>query len=392
MNHLKVLFILSYFDNQIFDSKDTIIHLNADYFLSDDNDFNCKIVGNKVIDYKKINYDKIFYIGKSSKDNISFGIITPSFNTPENLFNLHLESIIDEKYDYVHVIVDNYSDNLLNIWKRKNIKNSIFISHKSNQVKAIQLGYNLISNNIKYWTWINSDDFLCTDSLKIVENTFNESNTDIVYGKCLFKKGNKDIYYSPDQMLEKNPKLYLLTNVCVSQPSVYYKKRNDFVIEDNLIDDKSINYSFDYNLWIVLAQKNYKFKFTNNFLSIFNSYDDNLSTKFRTKQIEQSLDILKMNYGFVPIKWIKIYTNNLINKKDGIFEKMESHNFKEVIIYNEKYNSKLDESNIFNCFLEKDRYIIESHLGQIKSFLPVKIRVKKKSKKKRNIFKKIFKL
>ena len=84
MNHLKVLFILSYFDNEFFDSKDTIIHINTDYLLSDDKDFKCKIVGNKVMSYKKINYDKIFCSIPSPSINYSSSYWLIFINVPNS--------------------------------------------------------------------------------------------------------------------------------------------------------------------------------------------------------------------------------------------------------------------------------------------------------------------
>ena len=343
----------------------------CDVILVGEDNFKCNVVGNIVsipLDGKINNlYESIILLGfkkipdffNLDKCRNSIGIITPSLNPPINIYVEHLNYINNQQSkNYVHITIDSYSNNSA-IYQFFEIDNprSIYIKNKSKIVKAIQNGYELLSNNCEYWLWLNVDDFFYNEkTLSIVEEyVFKNKDIDIFYGNSIYKQyDTKEIKKAwINKNIEFNPIESFISCVGISQPSVYIKKNK---LTENCIYNISESICFDYELWIKFAFKKLKFKYINEYLSIYNFSDGNITSSLREIQLRQTCTTIKEYYKFVPISWIKRLSDCIYNKNDGIWKNDTNITFDKIrkvnIIYNDNINigSLLKDKNLNNKY------------------------------------------
>jgi len=346
----------------------------CDVILVGEDNFKCNVVGNIVsipLDGKINNlyesiillgFKKIPYYFNLDKCRNSIGIITPSLNPPINIYEEHLNYINNQQSkNYVHITIDSYSNNSA-IYKFFEIDNprSIYIKNKSKIVKAIQNGYELLSNNCEYWLWLNVDDFFYNEkTLSIVEEyVFKNKDIDIFYGNSIYKQyDTKEIKKAwINKNIEFNPIESFISHVGISQPSVYIKKNK---LTENCIYNISESNCFDYELWIKFAFKKLKFKYINEDLSIYNFSDGNITSSLREIQLRQTCAIVKEYYKFVPISWIKRLSDYIYNKNDGIWKNDNNISFDKIRKVNKIYNYNINIDSLLKDKNLNNKYFID---------------------------------
>lgn len=118
-------------------------------------------------------------------------IITPTFNSSQNI-KKNLISVIDQNYsDWEQIIIDNNSnDNTLDIIKKINCQKIRVISENDNGI------YDAINKGIKYATGdlifiLHSDDyFYANNILNEIVSLFKIKNPEVVYGNLLYVNKN----------------------------------------------------------------------------------------------------------------------------------------------------------------------------------------------------------
>ena len=142
----------------------------------------------------------------------------------------------------------------------------------------------------------------------------NYNNFDLIYGNGEYhrKKEDKVKVAWINKNIEFNSINELKDNVGILQPSVYFNSNSKLI--NDCIDKLENNLVFDYELWILLAFKNAKFKYLNDKLSIANFSDNNISNIQRKKQLKQSSDIIFKYYNKYSKEWLNRLKNVNSNK------------------------------------------------------------------------------
>jgi glycosyltransferase involved in cell wall biosynthesis len=173
-------------------------------------------------------------------------IITPSFN--QGVFiEQTISSVLEQNYPNLEfIIIDGGSkDNTLEILK----KNSKFISYwisepDLGQSHAINKGLKQCSGEI--FNWLNSDDFLEKSALFEIGKLFQNSNTNLVSGRC--KKFSDDgiVKIIPENFISQSieEKIY---NPLYMQPSTFI--RMDCIKKMGLLNE-NLHYCMDFE-WIL---------------------------------------------------------------------------------------------------------------------------------------------
>ena len=191
-------------------------------------------------------------------------IVTPSFNQG-NFIEETILSIQKQSYPNIeHIIVDGGSnDNTIDIIKKyENQYNMRWISEPDNgQSDAINKGFKMVGGSIV--GWLNSDDvYFSSSTISEVVKAFTENpSCHVVFGddvlidensKFLFKRTMTEFNYNK-----------MLTSNKISQPATFFLKE---AISTNLLDE-SLHYAMDYELWLRLFSKGYKFRYLSQILA-----------------------------------------------------------------------------------------------------------------------------
>lgn len=112
----------------------------------------------------------------------SIGLAIPTLNSGSTL-NMTLLSLVSQKNVNLSVVVvdSGSTDDTLDICKRWNIE--VVYAEPGNMYHAINIGLRTFVN-LDWLGYINSDDWLYTDSLCRLVTCAEESKSDVVYGNC----------------------------------------------------------------------------------------------------------------------------------------------------------------------------------------------------------------
>lgn len=239
-------------------------------------------------------------------------IIVPTYNSEKYTQNLD-KSINNQTFkNFEVIIIDNYSsDNTVNKLKKLNTSRSNYkfykIKNKGSIAKSRNFG--IEKSKGKYVAFHDSDDFWFPQKLEICLNAIKEydfiyhdlkiNNMNNIFDRRrLYSYQLSKINSFTDIMIKANP---------ISTSSVVCKKEifNDlkFSEEERLITVE------DYDCWINIALKNYKFKYINKILGNYNIYSNNTSKIFQ-KNSYKYLYIYNRFKKFLPNKEKKILSKN----------------------------------------------------------------------------------
>jgi glycosyltransferase involved in cell wall biosynthesis len=247
-------------------------------------------------------------------------IITPSYNQAdfiaENINSIKRQFIDDTEYE--HIIIDGKSDDdTMSVVKQFNHNNLICISESDNgQSSAINKGFAMAKGDII--GWLNSDDIYYNEgTIKIVKNFFLENkDVDLLYGESFhIDKNGKIINKYPTNSWDYNK---FLDECIICQPSVFFRRR---ILDENNFLDENLNFCMDYEFWLRLCLKGYKFSYIEEILSCSRLHE-NSKTISSKMQVHKEINImLKRHIGFVPYKWISNISHIYIQEKLGIENK-----------------------------------------------------------------------
>jgi glycosyltransferase involved in cell wall biosynthesis len=185
---------------------------------------------------------------------LSFVIVTPSYNQADFL-GANLESIKMQNVPLTHIVIDAKSqDNSLEIlsnFSSGSLQYSFqYISEKDKgQSSAINKGWALAQGEV--YSWLNSDDILCPNALKIVNEAFvNFPDADFIYGNCNYidEKGNFLGSYPVETY--NYEKLVSEAKSYIPQPACFIKSKTLKEV-GGLRED--LHYVMDLDLWLRLG-------------------------------------------------------------------------------------------------------------------------------------------
>lgn len=196
-------------------------------------------------------------------------IVTPSYNQGQFIEET-IRSVLLQNYPSLeYIIIDGGStDNTIEIIKRYESWITYWVSEKDQgQSHAINKGFSMATG--EWLGWVNSDDMLAADALRVVVSNGLDGGPDVVAGACewINTAGNKVLRY-PSSYVPATQMLRIWdSKACLSpatQPSIFF--RRDLINRlGSLRED--LHYIMDWELWLRFRANGAKWKCIENILS-----------------------------------------------------------------------------------------------------------------------------
>lgn len=215
---------------------------------------------------------------------MNFSIITPSLNQGAYIEET-IKSVLGQKKIHLeYIVIDGKStDKTLQILEKYKNK-LIYISEKDNgQSDAINRGLRLATGEI--FSWLNSDDWYCKDTLQKVDRYFkNNPDISIVYGDyAIADKNGKIVKVIKEIDFDKDIFLHGVNYIC--QPTVFFR-REIFKKLGGL--DENLHLTMDLQYWLRVIKMGYKFGHIKSCLAVTRLHPECKSIKEKDKQLMES--------------------------------------------------------------------------------------------------------
>lgn len=241
-------------------------------------------------------------------------VVTPSFNQGHFIEDTIL-SIKNQNYPNIeHLIIDGGSnDDTLNVIKKyEKTYNMRWISEPDEgQSNAINKGIRMADGQII--GWLNSDDvYFSSETISYVVQQFaNYENARVIFGDDVLIDKNKNFLFKRT-MRDFDYQIMLKKNI-ISQPATFFLKE---VVVDNLLDEK-LHFAMDYELWLRLYNRGYKFIYVNKILASNRIHGQR---KMIVGKSEAELEVKRILENIQAIKSRNnTITGKIINKINHLF-------------------------------------------------------------------------
>ena len=210
-------------------------------------------------------------------------IVTPSYNQGQ-FIEQAITSVLEQNYpNFEHIILDNCSsDGTIAILKK--YPHLIWRSQPDRgQSDALNQGFNMATGDIV--GWLNADDqYLpgCFD--RVVESFACHPETDIAYGDYYWINQEGKIIQSRKELDFDLFILKYLHVLYIPSTSTFFKQK--IFQEENFLDT-SLEYSMDYEFFLRLAYRQYKFVHIDAYLANFRWHQQNKSSVATKEQLEE---------------------------------------------------------------------------------------------------------
>ncbi|MDV3001970.1 MAG: hypothetical protein N5P05_003576 [Chroococcopsis gigantea SAG 12.99] len=223
-------------------------------------------------------------------DNLKISIITASYNQGQYIEEA-INSIISQNYpDFEHIIFDNCStDNTVEILKK--YPHIIWKSEPdSGQSDALNKGFKMATGDLI--GWLNADDKYLPHCFKTVSEYYkNHSTFDILYGDYRWINEKNEVRQNRKELDFDVFILKYLHVLYIPTTATFFVKK---VFSDGNFLDRSLKYAMDYDFFLRLSLKNYKFSHIPHYLADFRWHDDSKSSQYSVAQAqEQYTSLLK---------------------------------------------------------------------------------------------------
>ncbi|WP_075590610.1 glycosyltransferase family 2 protein [Labilibacter marinus] len=236
--------------------------------------------------------------------NLKISIITPSFNQGKFLEETIL-SVLDQNYPKLeYIIIDGGStDNSVDIIKKHQDKLAYWISEKDDgQSHAINKGFQKATGDII--CWLNSDDLLQPDTLKLVSDQFKNKQTNWLTGNCSTIDAQSKTIGSYTCNIPPSNKEWLNhfargASFAILQPSTFWKK--EIIDKVGLLNQK-LHYSFDHEYFLRMYLQFGKPNVINKNLSAFRLHDESKTVSTKEAFHKENRKIARNYISHLPIK------------------------------------------------------------------------------------------
>ena len=197
---------------------------------------------------------KIVEIGRIEQLPI-FSIITPVRNSEDFILNC-LRSVEIQNLEVEHLIQDAESSDstisIINEFCKNNTHTKLISEHDAGQSDALNKLLDRVTG--KYVGWLNSDETYLPGTLQKVEEIFEKTNADVIYGDCYFVDENHNLrrLYSNHQF-SKN----LIRNLGCYIPSCAAFFRSDSLHKFRF--DIRLKRCMDWDLYLTLSDLHFEY-------------------------------------------------------------------------------------------------------------------------------------
>lgn len=210
-------------------------------------------------------------------------IVTPSYNQGQ-FIELAIKSVLEQDYpNFEHIILDNCStDETIGILKK--YPHLVWKSQPDRgQSHALNQGFGMATGDII--GWLNADDqYLPGCFNKVTESFARHPETDIAYGDYYWINQEGKIIQSRKELDFDIFLLKYLHVLYIPSTSTFFDRK---IFQENNFLDTSLEYSMDYEFFLRLAYKQYKFTHINAHLASFRWHQHNKSMIATKEQLEE---------------------------------------------------------------------------------------------------------
>lgn len=259
---------------------------------------------------------------QQKKNKLKISAITPSYNQGEFLSQCLDTVWFQSRQPIEHLVYDPGSTDDSREIVRNHAKSKLIAEPDEGQSDAISRGMTEAKGDII--AWINSDDYYPGPKVfeRVAEAFEADDDLDIVYGRGVYVGKNGE--YLRDAYVIKNPEQIpwrLHKEVGILQPATFIRRR---LIEKIGVLRKDLNFCMDYEFWIRASKSGAKFKYLDQTLACARYYDENKTMGARDKSLREVIGMLKENFKYSHIDWIRRYAECLLYSKDGVLESVDS--------------------------------------------------------------------
>lgn len=255
---------------------------------------------------------------------LAFSIVVPTFNS-EKYLEKTIDSIFKQSHQNVSLIIQDggSTDNTMQIVNNlpMNFDINFFSENDKGQYDAINKG--LLKAKGDIIGYINSDDYYSLTAIKKVNEVFNNFEVDIVYGNFTIIDSQNNIIENmiiPRAYSRNWLRRYMLVN-----PSATFFRRK--VIDDGNLFDVQFTHGADWDFFLTLAKKGYKFYYLPETICYFREHTDSKTRTFGKAKwgIERKKISKKQNIPYLPIfltyNYLLPFQNRFYKFKNAIKKK-----------------------------------------------------------------------
>ena len=246
-------------------------------------------------------------------------IVTPSLNMARFLPET-IETVLSQDYGSIeYLVVDGGStDGTLDILGHYERLGRLryLVGKDKGPSDAADRGFREAGGEI--FAWLNADDNYLPGAVRTgVEYLLSHPEVDVVYGEGYWidEEGNRIGRYPT---LPFDPKV-LERDCFICQPAAFI--RASAYRRCGL--DPDINQSFDYDLWIRMAKRGFRFAAVPEYLANSRLHRGSKTIYEREDVFRASMGLLKRHYGYVPFPWVFGYAAYQSDKRDQFFEPLK---------------------------------------------------------------------
>jgi glycosyltransferase involved in cell wall biosynthesis len=241
-------------------------------------------------------------------------IVTPSYNMAAFLAET-IESVRAQEYPRIeHIVVDGGStDESLQLLSQYSKCLSYTSGPDDGPSDAIHRG--LRQANGEIFGWLNADDTLLPGAVgTAVEYLRAHPEIDVVYGEAWWiDEAGARLGRYPSLPFDPTT---LQRDCFICQPAAFI--RASAYRRCQL--DPTVNWSFDYDLWIRMTKAGFRFAFLPQYLANSRIHRGSKTIYEREKVFRYSMDLLKRHYGYIPLTWVYGHKAFECDGRDQFFE------------------------------------------------------------------------
>ena len=241
-------------------------------------------------------------------------VVTPTFNSARYLDET-IQSVLAQDWPAIeYIVVDGGStDETFAILERYRGKLRVIAGRDKGPSDAVHKGLKEARGEV--FVWLNADDTFLPGAVRTGAGYLAaHPDIDVVYGEGWWiDDAGKVISRYPT--LGWDPKV-LERDCFICQPAAFI--RAGAYRKCGL--DPDVNRSFDYDLWIRMAQQGFQFAAIPDYLANSRMHAGAKTLSEREEVFQASMELLERHYGYVPFAWVFGYTAWRRDGRDQFFQ------------------------------------------------------------------------